>query len=97
MTLGEFQRLIADTYLGKDSARGLFPTFAWLVEEVGELASALRTGSAEELRHEVADCLAWLASVASIVGVDLEDAAGRYAAGCPRCERSPCVCVDAKH
>jgi NTP pyrophosphatase (non-canonical NTP hydrolase) len=97
MTLREFQRLIEDTYLDKDSARGLFPTFAWLVEEVGELASALRTGSAEELRHEVADCLAWLASVASIAGVDLEDAAGCYSAGCPRCERSPCVCVDAKH
>jgi NTP pyrophosphatase (non-canonical NTP hydrolase) len=97
MTLGEFQRLIADTYLAKDTARGLFPTFAWLVEEVGELASALRTRDPGELRHELADCLAWLASVASIVGVDLEDAAGRYSGGCPRCEHSPCVCADATH
>ncbi len=97
MTISEFQRTIGETYLAKDSARGLFPSYAWLVEEIGELAGALRHGRPEELRHEFADCLAWLASLANMAGVDLEEAAGRYAGACPRCGHCPCSCVDASH
>lgn len=97
MTLREFQASIGATYLAKDSARGLFESFAWLSEEVGELAGALRSGDAAELRHEFADCLAWLASLANMVGVDLEAAVVRYAEGCPRCGGQPCVCVDSEH
>ncbi len=45
-----------------------------------------------ELEHELGDALAWLTSVANLVGVDLERAAGRFASGCPRCGHSPCDC-----
>jgi NTP pyrophosphatase (non-canonical NTP hydrolase) len=95
--ISEFQRMIRQTYLERDLARGADGTFRWMVEEVGELAKALRGRPGvgpvpEELAHEAADVLAWLASVANVAGVDLEAAAARYAAGCPRCEGSPCTC-----
>ena len=63
-----------------------------MVEEVGELAKALRNADPNELTHEVGDVVAWLTSVANLAGVDLEAAAGRYAKGCPRCENIPCTC-----
>jgi NTP pyrophosphatase (non-canonical NTP hydrolase) len=97
VTLREFQDSIGETYLDKDSRRGLFESYAWLVEEVGELAGALRHGKPEELAHEFSDCLAWLASLANMAGVSLEEAAQRYAGGCPRCGASPCECEDASH
>lgn len=93
MELGAFQRVVRETYLTRDAARGVDGTFRWLVEEVGELARALRDRDPAALVHEVGDVLAWLASVASLVGVDLEEAARRYAAGCPRCARTPCGCT----
>jgi NTP pyrophosphatase (non-canonical NTP hydrolase) len=96
--LAALQRAIADTYLERDRARGVDGTFRWLVEEVGELAKALRGpngGDPAELAHEAADVLAWLLSVANLVGVDLDAAAGRYAYGCPKCGESPCTCPPA--
>jgi NTP pyrophosphatase (non-canonical NTP hydrolase) len=92
--LREFQDEIGATYLERDAARGLMGTFAWFVEEVGELATALREappGSPEQA-EEFADCLAWLASLANLTGVDLETAMLKYAGGCPRCRRKPCLC-----
>lgn len=97
MTVRDFQESIAKTYLEKDAARGAFESFAWLVEEVGELAEALRSGSRGELEHEFADCLAWLASLANIAGIDLESAVARYKEGCPRCGEQPCSCLDSTH
>ncbi|NMC20734.1 MAG: nucleotide pyrophosphohydrolase, partial [Thermogutta sp.] len=35
-------------YYRKDVARGIDGTFMWLMEEVGELAAALRSGTQEE-------------------------------------------------
>jgi NTP pyrophosphatase (non-canonical NTP hydrolase) len=92
MDLADLQRVIRDTYLERDRERGVDGTFRWLVEEVGELARSLRTDDASNRTHEVGDVLAWLASVASLTGVDLEEAASRYAAGCPRCGSTPCAC-----
>jgi NTP pyrophosphatase (non-canonical NTP hydrolase) len=63
------------------------------VEEVGELARALRDGDAPSLRDEVSDVLAWIASVATLCGVDLEQAAVRYARVCPKCQHVPCACA----
>ncbi len=94
MHIREFQELIERTYLAKDSSRGLGKSFLWFVEEVGELAEALRKGSAAELRGEFADVLAWLSTLASMKGVDLERAAGKYAGGCPVCKRIPCACKE---
>ena len=67
-------------------------TVAWLAEEVGELAQAVRKGTPDEQEHEFADVLAWLASLANQVGIDLADAVDRYADGCPRCASIPCAC-----
>jgi len=92
MTLSEFQEQIARTYGARDRARGLDGTFRWLVEEVGELARALREGDHDRLHEEIGDVLAWTVSVASLCGVDVALAAGRYAAGCPKCARTPCAC-----
>src|SRR5688500_3399495 len=82
LSLGELQRLIRDTYGAKDSRRGVEGTFMWFMEEVGELSAALRSGSAEERALEFADVLAWLATLANTVGVDLETAIrAKYGAG----------------
>jgi len=65
----------------------------WLVEEVGELARAIRDGDHELMESEFADVLAWLSSLANLVGVDLAKAAfSKYKNVCPRCKNSPCTC-----
>ena len=92
MELGEFQARIEATFGARDRARGADGTFRWWVEEVGEVAKAMRAGDPAALRHELGDALAWLASVANAVGADLDRAVARYADGCPRCGRSPCGC-----
>jgi NTP pyrophosphatase (non-canonical NTP hydrolase) len=92
MEFSEFQDVVRRTYLDRDVARGVDGTFRWMVEEVGELARALRDGDLSARVHEVGDVLAWLASVANLTGVDLEQAAARYARGCPTCGRIPCTC-----
>ena len=93
LTLRELQRMILQLYGQKDAARGDAATFLWLAEEFGELATALRTGSAEELAMEMADVLAWLVSLANVRGVDLEDAVSKkYGRACPGCGAVPCVC-----
>lgn len=94
MEIAEFQRLIEAIYYERDSARGLPGTHMWFCEEVGELTRALRRGHREELEGEFADVLAWLATLASIAGVDLAAAASaKYGAGCPRCSATPCACA----
>ncbi len=93
MTINDFQALIERIYGDKDGARGTAGTFMWFSEEVGELSRALRRGQRQNLEEEFADVLAWLATLASMHGVSLEDVAARkYAAGCPRCHAVPCAC-----
>jgi NTP pyrophosphatase (non-canonical NTP hydrolase) len=92
MEIGELQRTLRTTYYRRDAKRGRDATFRWLTEEVGELAKALRRGDPDELRHEFSDVLAWLASLANLTGIELEEAAARYATGCPKCGASPCTC-----
>jgi NTP pyrophosphatase (non-canonical NTP hydrolase) len=96
MTLSEFQRQIEAIYYKRDSERGLGGTFMWFVEEVGELATALREGERSELANEFADVLAWLMTLASISGVEMEDAVKKYARGCPACHKTPCACANPK-
>ena len=92
-TLAELQQLIRDTYDAKDRRRGVEGTFMWFMEEVGELASALRGGSDEEKAAEFADVLAWLATLANLAEVELEAALrDKYGGGCPGCRQTPCVC-----
>ena len=92
MELAELQSRIEALYGARDRARGVDGTFRWWVEEVGEVAKALRGGDPAALEHELGDALAWLASVANLVGVDLARAVGRYAGDCPRCGSTPCDC-----
>jgi len=93
MKIREFQKTIESIYYERDSARGLAGTHMWFMEEVGELTRALRRDTREELEGEFADVLAWLSTLASIAGIDLEQAAmKKYAQGCPRCEAVPCSC-----
>src|ERR1700722_17789681 len=97
VTLGAFQRRIRELYGAKDAARGDAATFLWLAEEFGELATALRSGSDEELALEMADVLAWLATLANIRGIDLEAAVWRkYGDACPGCHETPCRCDPAE-
>ncbi len=92
-TLGAWQRQIAALYARKDAARGDAATFLWLAEEFGELATALRTGSQEELALEMADVLAWLLTLANVRGIDLQAALERkYGKACPGCGAAPCAC-----
>ena len=97
ITLADFQRLIRDMYYEKDVARGVDGTFMWLMEEVGELAGALRNGTHDDRLGEFADVLAWLATIANVAGVDLTEAIARkYGSGCPGCGQLVCVCADAE-
>ena len=92
MELSAFQAAITSIYGERDRERGVVSAVAWLAEEVGELAQAVRKGSPDQQRHEIGDVLAWLASLASQLGIDLQDAASRFTTGCPICGRSPCRC-----
>jgi len=95
MTLEDFQRLIDRMYSDKDRQRGAAGTFLWLNEEIGELAAAIAEGTREEQAAEFADVLAWLATLANVVGVDLTEAIrAKYGSGCPGCGRYVCVCEE---
>ena len=92
MELAELQHQIEALYGARDRGRGVDGSFRWCVEEVGEVAKALRGRDPGALEHELGDALAWLASVANLVGVDLAKAVDRYTGDCPRCGATPCAC-----
>ena len=81
LSFQQFQVWIREHYHDRDSARGTPATFMWLIEEIGELATALsqadRAGDRRELEGEFADVLGWLATLANMHGVDLEAALRR--------------------
>lgn len=96
VSIREFQQLIRHMYYRKDVARGADGTFMWLMEEIGELAAALRHGSHDDRMEEFADVLAWLSTIANVVDVDLAEAVRRkYGEGCPGCSQFICQCDDA--
>ncbi len=78
MEITDFQQLMDDLYGEADRTRGIPSTVAWLCEETGELAQAVRKGTRAEQLHELGDVLAWLASLANQLGLSLEEAAQRY-------------------
>ena len=78
MELAEVQTLMDRLYGADDRDRGIPATVAWLCEELGELAQAVRKGTSAQQLHELGDVLAWLASLANQLGLSLEDAIRRY-------------------
>tara|TARA_B100000029_G_scaffold439252_1_gene455687 strand:- start:896 stop:1147 length:252 start_codon:yes stop_codon:yes gene_type:complete len=83
MRISEFQQHIEDVYGDRDRERGIPSSVAWLAEEIGELAQAIRKGSHEERMHEFGDVIAWTFSLANQVGVNIEEALDRYVTNPP--------------
>ena len=92
MELQELQELMDRTYGHRDRPRGIPANIAWLTEEIGELAQALRKGDRDQQLQEFGDVLAWVASLANLADVSLNEALSRYQDGCPRCTGIPCHC-----
>ena len=93
LSLNDFQAKIRAMYYEKDLQRGIDGTFMWLMEEIGELATALRQGTHQEQCEEFADVIAWLTTIANVAGVDLGKAIQeKYGTGCPGCRRLVCTC-----
>ena len=78
MELAELQRLMDELYGATDRERGVPSTVAWLCEELGELAQAVRKGTRDKQLHEFGDVLAWLASLANQLDISLDEAMQRY-------------------
>ena len=93
MQVHEFQDMMKQIYFHRDSKRGAKGTYEWLVDEVEELEEALMEKDKEALEDEFADVLAWLASLANVVNIDLEKAAlTKYNNKCPKCKETRCSC-----
>jgi len=93
MQINEFQKMMMQLYFERDSKRGMEGTLDWFGDEVEELREALEEGDIKAAEKEFADVLAWLASLANVVNIDLEKATlTKYNNKCPKCEQSPCGC-----
>jgi NTP pyrophosphatase (non-canonical NTP hydrolase) len=94
MQIREFQEMMKQLYFKRDSERGIKGTFNWLVDEVAELGEELKGSDRLATEKEFADVIAWLASLANIMGIDLEKAAlDKYPHHCPKCGQNPCACT----
>lgn len=92
MDVAALQAQITATFGARDRTRGVDGTFRRLVEEVGEVAKAIRGTDRDAIALELSDVVAWTVSLAAVCGVDLDGALRRYERGCPRCRTSPCRC-----
>lgn len=102
MQISEFQDLMKVLYFERDKDRGFSKIFLWIVEEVGELAEALRkyqesnidrAALKKNIEMELADVIAWLTSLANVLKIDLESALfEKYPNVCPKCRENPCNC-----
>ncbi len=94
MKFSEFQKLIRDLYYERDRRRGLEATMLWLIEEIGELVRAIRKGEGN-IDEEIADCIAWIISVANLLNIDVEKAIlKKYPMKCSKCNSNPCRCKE---
>ena len=98
MHIHEFQEMMRRIYLHRDSKRGPKGTYNWLVDEVNELGTAMKEDNIKALKDEFADVLAWLASLANILDINLEEASlAKYDGKCPKCHQTKCECKFSKH
>jgi len=86
LTIAAFQKHIFDRYEKVDRERRWPKTFAYLIEEVGELATALTSDDRANLEEEFADVIAWLCTLANISDVDLSEAIAKKYLGDKRPE-----------
>ncbi len=94
MHIHEFQEMMRHLYFHRDFERGVKGTYDWLADELEELREALEGKDREAAEKEFADVIAWLASLANITGIDLENAATeKYDGKCPKCKQAPCQCT----
>ncbi len=97
LSIADLQKHIRTMYFEKDVLRGVDGTFMWLMEEIGELAAALRGDDRENLAEEFADVIAWLATIANVAQIDLNAALiAKYGNGCPGCSRLECICPNSE-
>jgi NTP pyrophosphatase (non-canonical NTP hydrolase) len=90
----EFQNLMRRLYFHRDSERGAMGTYEWLTDEVEELGDALKANDRKGMEEEFADVIAWLASLANVLNIDLEkEALTKYDNKCPKCRQAPCRCT----
>ena len=91
MQIKEFQDMIKEIYFENDHRRGREKTFIWFIEEVGELAEEIRKHDlkTDAMEKEFADVFAWLASLANLYDIDLEECVKKkYPGKCPGCSKS---------
>lgn len=74
MKISCIQKAMERAFGYRDAGRGVYATFTWLVEEVGELGEALLKGDRKQVAEEIADVLAWTLSIAAMMGIDVEKA-----------------------
>lgn len=93
MKISEFQNLIRELYYEKDAKRGIEKTFMWFIEEIGELADAIRKN--KNPGEEFADVFAWLVSLANLLNIDIdEEVRNKYPGYCIKCGSKPCKCQE---
>ena len=95
MQISEFQEMMRNLYFKRDSQRGIQGTYEWLVDEVAELGEEIKKGTDKQATEkEFADVIAWLASLANIMNIDLQTATlNKYNYKCPKCQQTPCQCT----
>ena len=94
MRIKEFQEMMKRLYFHRDSERGVEGTYKWLADELVELGEALTGSDKAATEKEFADVIAWLASLANITGIDLENTVNKkYNWKCPKRKKLPCQCM----
>jgi len=87
--------MIKEVFYDKDMKRGIDGTFRWMVEEIGELARAIKKEDRKKMEEEIADIFAWLCSIANLSGIDVEKSTlKKYPGVCSKCGASPCECKE---
>jgi len=74
LTIKEVQKMMKSMFYERDRSRGVYATFTWLVEEVGELAEAILGNDIKSIQEEIADVIAWTLSLANLLDIDVEEA-----------------------
>ncbi|RLI82632.1 nucleotide pyrophosphohydrolase [Archaeoglobales archaeon] len=72
MELEKLRSKIGEKYLETDRNSGPLFLLAVLMEEVGELAEAVRRGEKEAIREELSDVLFMVISLSNLFEVDVE-------------------------